>query len=620
MFVFRDIPPGTYTLRVIFGGFEVLTKDHILISPGDAASVELALKPIANPVAERAALPRAAAIDDRPALADLEPTALAGLIQRTDIEVAQQQAQQATGEGRDVSIPFANRWGYGYPDFRRYSGEGDFQFVRRHWYDPFNTNRLKGDIPVLGDDTFLTLAAASETFNEMRQLPLAPNPTRASLPFSRTQYAMVQNFSFSAELLGGDAAYRPPTWRLRVAPVINANYTSVGSPSILNFTRPEYTRFSTEIAGLQEVFAEVKLKDLSHSYDFVSLRAGIQNFTSDFRGFIFADSEPGIRLFGTLDSNRYQYNVAGFVTLVKDVNSGLNTLVYRNQQVYMANVYRQDFPWRGYTMELSFHYDKDDPSFATNGNNFQVRPVPVGSNVLHAVRAYYLGEASDGHVGRVNVSQAFYQVLGHDTYNALALRPVRINAQMAALELSLDRDWIRYRTSFFYASGSRDPHDATARGFDSIVDNPNFAGGVFSYWNREAINITPNGIALMNAGSLIPDLRPGKASGQANFVNPGLLLANGGIDTNITPKLRAFANLNLMRFVHTQPLEVLLQRPEIHSGIGADTGIGVRYRPLLTDNIILVVGLNRLFPFAGFRQIYPGGPLYALFTSLRFQY
>jgi hypothetical protein len=549
-----------------------------------------------------------------------ETPALAGLIQRTDIEVAQQQAQQATGEGRDVSVPFANRWGYGYHDFRRYPGDGDIQFARRHWYDPFNTNRLKGDIPVLGDDTFLTLGAASETFNEVRQLPLAPNPAKTSVSFSRTQYAMVQNFSFSAELLGGDASYRPPTWRLRVAPVINANYTSVGSPSILNFTRPEFARFSTEIAGLQEVFAEVKLKDLSHSYDFVSLRAGIQTFTSDFRGFIFADSEPGFRLFGTLDSNRYQYNVAGFVTLVKDVNSGLNTLVYRNQQVYIANLYRQDFPWRGYTMELSFHYDKDDPSFAINGNNFQVRPVPVGSNVLHAVRAYYLGEAGDGHVGRVNISHAFYEVLGHDTYNAVALRPVRINAQMAASELSLDRDWIRYRTSFFYASGSRDPHDPTARGFDSIVDNPNFAGGVFSYWNRESINITPNGIALMNAGSLIPDLRPGKASGQANFVNPGLLLVNGGIDTSITPKLRAFANLNLMRFVHTQPVEVLLQRPDIHSGIGADTGIGVRYRPLLTDNIILVVGLNRLFPFAGFRQIYPGGALYALFTSLRFQY
>jgi hypothetical protein len=620
MFVFRDIPPGTYTLRAIFGGFEVLTKDHILINPGDAAAVELPLKPIADPVPNRDLLPRAAATDDKPMPNDLEPPALSGLIQRTETEVAQQQTQQATGEGRDVNIPLANRWGYRYPDFRRYPGAGDFQFAPRHWYDPFNTNRLKGDIPVFGNDAFLTLGAASETLNEVRQLPLAPNPSKDTSSLSRTQYAMLQNFSFSAELFGGDAAYRPATWRFRITPVLNANYTSVGSPSILNFDRSEYTRFSTEIAGLQEAFAEVKLKDLSDSYDFVSLRAGIQSFASDFRGFLFADSEPGIRLFGTLDSNRYQYSIAGFVTLVKDANSGLNTLIYRNQQVYVANLYRQDFPWRGYTMELSFHYDKDDPSFAVNSNNFQVRPVPIGPNVLHAVRAYYLGEAGDGHVGRVNVSQAFYEVVGHDTYNALALRPVRINAQMAALELSLDRDWVRYRTSFFYASGSRDPHDATARGFDSIVDNPNFAGGVFSYWNRESINITPNGIALMNPGSLVPDLRSGKASGQANFVNPGLLLFNTGIDVDLTPKLRAFANLNLMRFVHTQPLEVLLNRPQIHSGIGADSGIGVRYRPLLTDNIILVVGFNTLFPFAGFRQIYPGGPLYALFTSLRFQY
>src|SRR5258708_14257235 len=94
--------------------------------------------------------------------------------------------------------------------------------------------------------------------------------------------------------------------------------------------------------GVQEAFVEVKLKDLSHDYDFVSARAGIQSFNSDFRGFIFSDQEPGLRIFGNLRNNRYQYNLAYFAMLEKDTNSVLNRLDYRNQQVMIANPYRQD--------------------------------------------------------------------------------------------------------------------------------------------------------------------------------------------------------------------------------------------------------------------------------------
>ena len=44
-------------------------------------------------------------------------------------------------------------------------------------------------------------------------------------------------------------------------------------------------------------------------YDFHSIRIGIQPFQSDFRGFLFNDSQLGIRLFGNRHNNRFQYNV-----------------------------------------------------------------------------------------------------------------------------------------------------------------------------------------------------------------------------------------------------------------------------------------------------------------------
>ncbi len=359
---------------------------------------------------------------------------------------------------------------------------------------------------------------------------------------------------------------------------------------------------------------------LSNQYDFVSLRVGVQSFTSDFRGFIFSDQEPGVRLFGNLDSNRYQFNLAYFAMLEKDTNSGLNTMAYRNQQVMIANIYRQDFIKPGYTIQASFHYDKDDPSFQYDADNFLVRPAPIGNVAPHSIRAYYYGLTGDGHFGKLNLTHAFYQVLGTDKFNEIAGRRVDINAQMAAVELSLDKDWLRYRLSFFYASGDKDPRDGTARGFDTIFDNPNFAGGFFSFWDREGIRLTSTGVGLVSPDSLVPDLRTSKTEGQANFVNPGLFLYNAGVDIDITPKLRGFVNLNLLRFARTDPIELLLFQSNIHAGIGADTGIGFSYRPPLSENIVITGGVNALVPFQGLRDISTNRVLLAVFTNVRFKF
>ena len=623
-FAIPNVPPGSYTLRAYHDGYEPLTQELLVVTAGAQLALELALKPAtqrAPAPTHAASIPRAADPASPPANSPSEPARSVELLRRTDAEATIQRVQEPIGEDSQVFAVVKNRWKYRYPEFRRYPTSGEFQFVRGHWYDPYNTNRLKGDSPLFGNRTFLNISATSDTLNEVRQLPLPPNATRAAgRSFDLGQLAMNQNFVFSADLSGGDAAFRPVDWRIRFTPVVNLNYNSVGAPGLLNYTNPQTTRFDTQSRSLQEAFAEAKLKDLSSAYDFVAIRAGIQAFNSDFRGFLFSDREPGVRFFGNFGSNRYQYNLAGFATLVKNANSGQNTLVYRNQQVYIANLYRQDFPWRGYTIEFSFHYDKDDPSAAVNGDNFQVRPVPIGPPVLHAVRAYYYGFGGDGHIGRMNVTHAFYQALGHDTYNAVAGRPAKINAQMGAVELSLDRDWIRYRASFFYASGDRNPRDGTAHGFGAILDSPSFAGGVFSFWNREPLDISARGVGLVAANSLIPDLRSGKASGQANFVNPGIFLYNAGTDLDLTPRLRGFTNVNLLRFAHTESLGILLNQSNIHAGIGADLGAGLRYRPALNDNVVFTIGFSTLYPFAGFQQIYPGGPFFGLFTSVQFRY
>src|SRR5204862_231251 len=108
-------------------------------------------------------------------------------------------------------------------------------------------------------------------------------------------------------------------------------------PNRWGLEQPDYRRYSPkgeyiytkprcdDHVALQEAFAEVKLHDLGPNYDFVSARAGIQQFNADFRGFLFVDEEPALRIFGNLHSDRMEYNVAYIQFLEKNTNSGLNT-------------------------------------------------------------------------------------------------------------------------------------------------------------------------------------------------------------------------------------------------------------------------------------------------------
>jgi hypothetical protein len=93
-----------------------------------------------------------------------------------------------------------------------------------------------------------------------------------------------------------------------------------------------------------------------------------------------------------------------------------------------------------------------------------------------------------------------------------------------------------------------------------------------------------------------------------------------GADVELTPKMRGFVNLNAMRFHHTEPLEYLLFQSKIHSSIGLDYGLGVSYRPPLSENIVITSGITALTPGTGLRQIYTSKTLVSAFTLVKFQF
>ena len=412
-------------------------------------------------------------------------------------------------------------------------------------------------------------------------------------------------------ILGGSTSFGSTLNPSDVAGFLANQGVTAPSASAQNETR--YTYRHKNVLSLQEAFAEVHLHDLSDNYDFISSKVGIQPFTSDFRGFIFSDSNLGARIFGNASNNKSQYNLLYFNMREKDTFSELNTFDSRDQHVFIANYYRQDFLTKGYTAQFSFHTNLDGAKPQYDRNGFLVRPAPLGtvqqnesdgSVVGHSLQSYYLGWAGDGHIGKLNVNHAFYQVFGKDEFNQLAGQSVTINAQMAALELSLDKDWIRFKASGFYASGDSKPTDGVARGFDSILDNPFYFGGPFSWYVREGIGLAGTGVNLKERNSLVPSMRTSKTQGQSNFVNPGVWIIGVGTDVDVTPKLKAFGNLNYVQFAEPAAVKYALQTDQARADLGLDASVGVKYRPFLTENVIISAGVGLFFPGGGYKDIY----------------
>ncbi len=511
-----------------------------------------------------------------------------------------------------------DRWRIGFPEYDRYGDRAargrDIPFTRGRWWDPYNQSVLKGDYPIKGNNLFMILSAVSTTAVEQRRAP-TPSDVSSDEPGSAEffgqpeQLAVNQTFQFSFELFHGDTTFKPRDWAIKISPTFSLpNYLNARENGVVNIDVRRGTNRTDTHVSLEEAFAEVKLADVNANYDFISVRAGIQPFVSDFRGFIFSDNNLGFRLFGAADNNRIQYNAVYFSMLEKDTNSGLNRFDTRHQNVYVANIFRQDFLAKGYTIQGSFHYNDDRRSVEFDRNGFLVRPALIGDVQPHAVKVGYVGFSGDGHVGRLNLSHSYYFAFGRDERNPIAGREVRVRSNMAAVEASIDKDYLRFKGSFFWAQGDSNATDEKATGFDAIFDDPNFAGGQFSFWNRNGIRLTQTGVGLVQPNSLLPSLRSSKTQGQANFVNPGIFIYNAGLDVELTQRIKTVFNINYLRFHRTEPLEYVLFQNRIRHDIGFDYSVGVAYRPFLINNVTLTFGAATLQTGRGFRDIFTDRP------------
>ena len=507
--------------------------------------------------------------------------------------------------------------------------------VKERFWDPYNQNTYKGDrpinpdkvpwLPITGDDWFFVANVISDTVIEPRTFPIpvgvqtTEDPGRLDVFGNDWSTVYSQTFIAGAALLKGSTAYKPPDVEYRASLAFNLNYVDVPERRVLNVEPSKPSHRFDHFVGVQELFFDYHFRNVSTRYDFDSMRIGIQPFQSDFRGFLFNDQQLGLRIFGTRDNNRFQYNLGAFWRLEKDTNSGLNAILQRPRDdfVFVANAYRQDFLIPALTSQITVVYNRNREAneIQVDDNGFPVRPALLGSLRGRDYDVVYLGYNADGRIGRINLTASAYYAIGEDRNSFFTDEPADIRAYFGAIEASYDKDWMRFRLSGAYASGDGDPFDDKETGFDAIFENPIFAGADTSYWIRQTIPFAGGGRAVSVNGrnGLLNSLRSSKEQGQSNFNNPGLMLVGAGADFDLTPQLRISANANHLWFEDTATLEVLRNEGSIPSDIGWDLSAAAIWRPKATQNIVFRLSGAALVSGDGFRDLFDslgGGKTY----------
>ena len=502
-------------------------------------------------------------------------------------------------------------------------------------FDPYNTNTLKGDKPIFGEDWFLVLDAISDTRDEPARVPLGTLPNYVARPATNNTFGRFgrnlfnQTLITTFDLFKGNTAYKPPELEFVFTPAFNYNHLSLGEVGFVRINPAKGTARDDSFLGIQEAFVDYHIRDVSEYYDFDSVRVGIQPFNADFRGFLFQDQQAGVRLFGDRSNNTIQYNLAYFRRINKDTNSGLNAITqkFRRDDIFVANLFHQDLPVPGFTSQLIYlrNDNREGSEFYYDKNGFLVRPLQIGDDRGYDYHVNYLGYNGDGHFGRINLTTSAYWAIGSVSHNQFSTDPnnkgADVNAFFFAAEPSIDFDFVRVRLSGLYQSGSGNPKSRET-GFDAPFENPQFAGSDTSYFIRQSIPLVAGGgVSINTQNGVLADLRAGsKGEGQSNFNNPGLYLAGIGTDTDILPELRLSTNLNYLRFANTQTLEFLRQQAHISHTLGYDLSAALTYRPLFSQNIILRLSGSVLLPGNGLRALFDQSGATTPFGSGNFLY
>jgi hypothetical protein len=323
---------------------------------------------------------------------------------------------------------------------------------------------------------------------------------------------------------------------------------------------------------------------------FYSMRVGIQPFQSDFRGFLFNDSQLGIRLFGNRDNNRFQYQSRGLLAAGEGYEQRPQRYAIAAQRfLFLANLYRQDFPVPGLTSQITSVYNMNREKRDVEIDIMVSRcgPALLGDLRGREYDVVYLGYNADGRIGRINLTASLLWRWVRTGTAFSRAKPAKSARASRRPSSSYDNDWMRFRLSGLYASGDGDPYDKTENGFDAIFENPIFAGADTSYWIRQRSPLLAAGASSDQRAQRHIELAAFlEGTGAVQLQQSGHRAYRRGRGFRPDARAALSANANHLWFQNTATLQALRTEGSIPKAIGWDLSVAAIWRPKATQNIV----------------------------------
>ena len=173
-FRYLNLVPGRYQIKATRDGFQPFAQGDINLAAGDVFPLTVKMTPGSNPFDGVRVIPRLPDLGPpelpQPVVVAYDPYRVL-ISEPPPYDAIEPKPLSPLPEDEQVFASVPNRWGY--PTFREYHRYPDFEvpYVDGHFYDPFNRNKLKGDYPIIGNQTFLDITVTSDSFVDGRRLP-----------------------------------------------------------------------------------------------------------------------------------------------------------------------------------------------------------------------------------------------------------------------------------------------------------------------------------------------------------------------------------------------------------------------------------------------------------------
>ncbi|NOG83103.1 MAG: hypothetical protein HND49_04685 [Planctomycetes bacterium] len=365
-----------------------------------------------------------------------------------------------------------------------------------------------------------------------------------------------QGFFEGKSIVRGEL-FDPDRWKLNLAVGGHALLDRGNTVLKDNFYRREDDDEETDLA-LEESWLQVAVNKKFG----INVKAGIQDYKSDLIGSIYHDTDLGVRVTGSYKG--VDWSLYGANRIENDLLSDFNQITsFRDQQVYIAHI---QFNIGKTIVKPSIHFNKDEEGDHRRGR--------AGRD--EDVEALYFGFTTYGPIGPVNLLTGLYGVFGSQDnvslVGAIPLRDQNIRAFVAYFDVSypMMNGKITPHLGAFYASGDNDPFDSEATGFDAISDHVDVWGSKgFMIDDRISLGAL-GGRTLMRHDSPYTSLRDTDAN--SNFVNPGAVALNIGLNTKPCEKLSLDTNFTYFWWKETDSLEAIMAALGIPDNLGSTLG------------------------------------------------